>query len=318
MSSMIKVFSVENNELLLSVDSKFSVGRTENNTLFIPHQSISRAHAEILPLGAEWFIKDLGSTNGTFLNEKKIPAGKYHILRDDDQIRFGSISTSITNSSQKNRQKSLIVFQNNIYEGSFIINPSAFFNYGGHQSTISPFTENLKELVFVIKEDKDLLFVSPKSSLYPIYHNGQQINIITEIKDRDEVAIGTHSILISVPPEPSSVNFIKEKEEEEVAIPDYLKSRIGEDGWNDPLEIKRKNTQSRLLNAPVNHESEKLSESFSTAELGKNRFTRPSLETIKYQEIEKEKKYALMGVITLVILLGMISILFNLYFRVIF
>lgn len=314
---MIEVYAESNNQLLISSEQKIKVGRTDSNTLCIPHESVSRSHAEIVPLGSDWFIKDLKSTNATFLNGTPLKPEIYYLLRDNDKISFGSFVSSLSAPFQNSSTKSLIIFQDNTYEGSFIINSSALFSYGGHQSTISPYTKDIQELCFIIKEDRSLLFLSPKSSPQPILLNGQEIKMITELSDRDEILFGTHRIIISIPPASSRNNSKTVRDDDTVVLPDYLVSRMGEDNWNDPLEIKRKNTQNKLSHIPP-QETEKPIRAQMPSELGMSRFTRPSVESIQFQEIEQEKKYALMGVITLVILIGMLSIIFNVYFRVIF
>ncbi len=74
-----------------------TVGRLEYNDLVIDHPSISRAHVRVGFDGAGWFVEDLGSTNGTYLNDEqverealhwgdRVKAGEYtlHFLPDDE------------------------------------------------------------------------------------------------------------------------------------------------------------------------------------------------------------------------------------------
>ena len=49
-----------------------TVGRVEDNTFQIADGSVSSHHAEIILRGSEILVRDLGSTNGTFINNEKI------------------------------------------------------------------------------------------------------------------------------------------------------------------------------------------------------------------------------------------------------
>jgi pSer/pThr/pTyr-binding forkhead associated (FHA) protein len=52
-----------------------TVGRLPDNTLQIAEASVSSHHAEIQLRGNDLFVRDLGSTNGTFINGEKINEG---------------------------------------------------------------------------------------------------------------------------------------------------------------------------------------------------------------------------------------------------
>lgn len=66
---------------------RYGVGRESNSDIPVPRDSVSRSHAELLQdATGTWFVRDLGSTNGTFVNEERIET---QALRDGDQVRFG-------------------------------------------------------------------------------------------------------------------------------------------------------------------------------------------------------------------------------------
>jgi pSer/pThr/pTyr-binding forkhead associated (FHA) protein len=52
---------------------------------------VSRRHARIVRRGAEFFLEDLNSMNGTFLNRSKLPAHTPVPFRDGDEIRLGNL-----------------------------------------------------------------------------------------------------------------------------------------------------------------------------------------------------------------------------------
>src|SRR5881227_3462087 len=71
----------------LKVD-KTTIGRVEDNTFEIAEASISSHHCEILLRGADVVVKDLNSTNGTFINGEKVSET---VLKPGQVLRLGQI-----------------------------------------------------------------------------------------------------------------------------------------------------------------------------------------------------------------------------------
>jgi two-component system cell cycle response regulator len=69
----------------------FQIGRSSKNELPIDQESVSRHHARITSVQNRGFlIEDLGSTNGTYVNDEKLALAKERrLLKDGDQIRVG-------------------------------------------------------------------------------------------------------------------------------------------------------------------------------------------------------------------------------------
>ncbi|MFW7377608.1 MAG: diguanylate cyclase [Oligoflexus sp.] len=70
-------------------DREMVVGRSPNVQIVINEQSVSRNHAQCVTNGDQVLISDLGSSNGTYINDKRISSN--HVLRDGDIIRLGNI-----------------------------------------------------------------------------------------------------------------------------------------------------------------------------------------------------------------------------------
>ncbi len=58
-------------------------------TDYDPDSYISRRHAHILKNGDKYYFEDLGSSNGSFINEDPIRKGTKQQLNDQDVIRLG-------------------------------------------------------------------------------------------------------------------------------------------------------------------------------------------------------------------------------------
>ncbi len=79
-------------ETLLSQTRVMTVGRQAGVYLLIDHPTVSRRHAEISYANGQYILHDLGSTNGTFINDIPLEPGSVHILKQHDQLRFGKIA----------------------------------------------------------------------------------------------------------------------------------------------------------------------------------------------------------------------------------
>jgi pSer/pThr/pTyr-binding forkhead associated (FHA) protein len=65
------------------------IGRAVENEIVIISKRVSREHVRIWRDGRHIFIEDLGSTNGTFLNDERVLSPV--VLRDGDQIVVGDV-----------------------------------------------------------------------------------------------------------------------------------------------------------------------------------------------------------------------------------
>ena len=69
-------------------DGSSLVGRDETCDITLQESSVSRNHGEVLIQSEKSIVRDLGSTNGTYVNDRLITSAS---LRDGDIIRFGRV-----------------------------------------------------------------------------------------------------------------------------------------------------------------------------------------------------------------------------------
>lgn len=163
----------------------FVIGRKPDSDLPINADTMSRYHAEILSCDGKLCLKDLGSTNGTYLNDKKIttcvPIGDSDIVRlGDTQLRI-IIDPWSKSSTESNS------------EHTFIATGKV-----AHQ-----FAKGIRELKELI--DQRLV----ESVLQPI------VNTDLEIIAYELLGRGNHSLL---PKSPSSLFFIAEQKGYEIIL----------------------------------------------------------------------------------------------------
>jgi len=68
-------------------EATVTIGRKPDSTIVLADPNVSRNHAEIRPQGTGWTLVDLGSTNGSRINGRKVTE---QILADGDDISFGN------------------------------------------------------------------------------------------------------------------------------------------------------------------------------------------------------------------------------------
>jgi hypothetical protein len=67
-------------QLLPIAPGALVLGRSSSADLRLPHASISRRHARLLRRGERFFIEDLGSQNGTYLDEERLSSEREVLL----------------------------------------------------------------------------------------------------------------------------------------------------------------------------------------------------------------------------------------------
>ena len=72
------------------------VGRARVSHVWLESDKVSRDHAELHRTDAALELIDLGSTNGTFLNDEQLPANQPRALSVGDELRFGDLSFFIS------------------------------------------------------------------------------------------------------------------------------------------------------------------------------------------------------------------------------
>ncbi len=86
--AILKVMSAEGaegREILLEQD-RVTIGRGDDNAVALDDKAASRHHAEVTKTATGFLIKDLGSSNGTWVNRER---AETHDLGDGDEIKIG-------------------------------------------------------------------------------------------------------------------------------------------------------------------------------------------------------------------------------------
>jgi 3',5'-cyclic-nucleotide phosphodiesterase len=82
-----RTFEVDEDEIF--------IGRAPDNEIHVKDKSVSRKHLKIIKRGEKHYVTDLGSKNGTFVDGRRITAGKEYEVREGMPIAVGKTFLSI-------------------------------------------------------------------------------------------------------------------------------------------------------------------------------------------------------------------------------
>jgi len=74
---------------------RITLGRSKANDIVLDDKLVSRQHAVIQKIKDEYFLEDLGSTNGTLVNGQRVPPRRYVRLNLSDTMLIGRTELSL-------------------------------------------------------------------------------------------------------------------------------------------------------------------------------------------------------------------------------
>ncbi|MCB1985886.1 MAG: EAL domain-containing protein, partial [Nitrosomonas sp.] len=163
----------------------FVIGRKSDSDLAIDADTLSRHHAEIVDFHGKLCLRDLNSTNGTYLNDHEVTAGTP--IEDGDVIRLGDIQLRIIIDKWEKSS----------------INTDSEHTIIATGKVVHEFSKDAKEIETLIKQKL------VKSVLQPIV-NTKLDTVAYELLGR-----GCHSLL---PESPSSLFYLAEQKGSEIEL----------------------------------------------------------------------------------------------------
>lgn len=206
-------------KLLLKFESAFikevnidkpaiSVGRKPDNDIVLEHPTVSGHHCKIYSAGDSYFVEDLNSTNGTYVNGKKIiKAGlknndsvgliKYSLLFKDDSKNAApgqpAAAPAQSGKAGENYKAFLEVLDGRVEKQEYEINLTSVYIGKSSQANIpikgSGLFASAPDMAAVIVMRPNGFFLTPIKEGYA-RHNGNPLKEKIELKDDDIIEAG--------------------------------------------------------------------------------------------------------------------------------
>ncbi len=184
----------------------FTIGRKPDNDIALDNAAVSGCHCKLYESGGTWYVEDLNSTNGTFVNGKKtLKAGlkngdtinlvRYTLLYADDSAAPQAAEQPLPPQRQKTPLGALEVLENPA-DARKDFELTALSTYIGKsaQAAIPYKSGGLfgggPELALVITMRPEGYYLNPIKEGYSKY-NGNPLNEKVMLKDDDTIAVGS-------------------------------------------------------------------------------------------------------------------------------
>lgn len=185
-----------------------SIGREQDNDVIVSSEGLSRHHACLLPAGSQWVLKDLQSTNGTWVNNVRLAPGQLKIIRNNDIIQLADVLLQALEEDEgaglsRHDFPSLLVFLGENFQEEIVLsNLKPHIVIGGSDADLrvwSPAEEHLGRAI--IRHNASQLELSIEAQGPKVMVNGVVVGGVTALSDRNEIIVEPFKMLVSFAPD---------------------------------------------------------------------------------------------------------------------
>lgn len=195
------------------VKGEVIIGRGEGCGITVDNSAVSRQHGLFLRIRHHWLYKDLGSTNGSWLNGAPLTEGQWKLVRPGDLIQIadlplrlkafeaGGEEGSESAGSSSFGIRSLIVFSNSNFLDEYPVPENGpILLIGGLRADLKlkEDDDDEQKLVLSIERRDSNIEVSGHADV-PVFINEEQSLDTQVVEDRDIIRIGQYTILVNDP-----------------------------------------------------------------------------------------------------------------------
>lgn len=193
-------------ELATLHESAIPVGREPEGGIRLENPAVSRTHGVFIPVRNHWIYRDLGSTNGSWVNGTPVYGGRSRIIRIGDTIqladvflRLSSVHGDVDRSEGGQKSpRSLLVFKGEDFVEEYPVpefGKALVIGGTGADLQISGVMKDRPSLVVETRGDRLCAYRVDKDVSAQL--NGSEITESLFLKDGDEIIVNEYSILFN-------------------------------------------------------------------------------------------------------------------------
>ena len=255
---MLKIHFSDNRQApIWLVDERFTIGQDSRNSLVLEDPSIASFHAEIRQDQGLYYLTDVGSPSGSFVNDERVST-RFQ-LRADDRVRLGAVELQLVDPARSKTHTEqtarwyLQVIQGEHEGKKFHINGSMTFGRSVKcELCFSDQELSRRHCEFFLKDD--VLEVKDLASANGLLVNQQKVTTAV-LQPGDQLKMGSVSLLVIGPK-----STVATSEDEDatlfmraVDLPKPLKAAPLSSSPNNQSNPLRTNVQANPLRAaPAN------------------------------------------------------------------
>jgi len=192
------------------------VSREPGDGITIKSQGVSRKHGIFSAIRNHWFYRDLGSTNGSWVNGAKVEKGQWKLIKNRDLIQLADVALQVVEPAEPlpggrsfpaMGMRSLLVFSRGEFLDEYPIPEyGRALVIGGSKADLKLDVDvyELPSLVVERRGDNVCAFTIARET--SVQHNGREMTHAVILADRDELRIGHYTIIYNDVPSPAGTS----------------------------------------------------------------------------------------------------------------
>lgn len=209
----------QNVEIGLLQGGQVLIGREpDDGGIVVPNQAVSRNHGVFVRFRNHWFYKDLGSTNGSWVNGTQATEGVWKLIRGGDVLQLADAAISVTDKSDSSpTQKvsgfpalggvSLLVFSKGEFLDEYPVpDYGRALVLGGSQGDLQIEGQLIEQPSLVVERRSMNICAYAVAKSIKTSINDNDLGSAVNLKDLDELKVAHYFIIFNNPTQPSRVS----------------------------------------------------------------------------------------------------------------